>query len=115
MLIKQPNPKEENMEEKSVIDKLFDEDNNDVVVLRNENGEDIRFEQIATIPMKNTTYFILLPLDKIDGVGENEGLVFEILETEEGEVLSLVTDGDTIDKVFAVYDELVDDANAEVE
>ncbi len=25
----------------------------------------------------------------------------------------MVTDGDTIDKVFAVYDELVDDANGE--
>lgn len=101
------------MEEKSVIDKLFDENNNEVVVLRNENGEDVRFEQVATIPTKDTTYFILLPLDKIEGVGENEGLVFEILKREEDEVLSLVTDGDTIDKVFAVYDELVDDANGE--
>lgn len=101
------------MEEKSVIDKLFDENNNEVIVLRNENGEDVRFEQVATIPMKDTTYFILLPLDKIDGVGENEGLVFEILKREEDEALSLVTDGDTIDKVFAVYDELVDDANGE--
>lgn len=101
------------MEEKSVIDKLFDENNNEVIVLRNENGEDVRFEQVATIPMKDTTYFILLPLDKIEGVGENEGLVFEILKREDDEVLSLVTDGDTIDKVFAVYDELVDDANGE--
>ena len=101
------------MEEKSVIDKLFDENNNEVIVLRNENGEDVRFEQVATIPMKDTTYFILLPLDKIEGVGEKEGLVFEILKREEDEVLSLVTDGDTIDKVFAVYDELVDDANGE--
>lgn len=101
------------MEEKSVIDKLFDENNNEVVVLRNENGEDVRFEQVATIPTKDTTYFILLPLDKIEGVGENEGLVFEILNREEDEVLSLVTDGDTIDKVFAVYDELVDEANGE--
>ena len=101
------------MEEKSVIDKLFDENNNQVIVLRNENGEDVRFEQVATIPMKDTTYFILLPLDKIEGVGENEGLVFEILKREDDEVLSLVTDGDTIDKVFAVDDELVDDANAE--
>lgn len=101
------------MEEKSVIDKLFDENNNEVIVLRNENGEDVRFEQVATIPMKDTTYFIQLPLDKIEGVGENEGLVFEILKREDDEVLSLVTDGDTIDKVFAVYDELVDDANAE--
>lgn len=101
------------MEEKSVIDKLFDENNNEVIVLRNENGEDVRFEQVATIPTKDTTYFILLPLDKIEGVGEKEGLVFEILKREEDEVLSLVTDGDTIDKVFAVYDELVDEANGE--
>ena len=101
------------MEEKSVIDKLFDENNSDIIVLCNENGEDVRFEQVATIPIKDTTYFILLPLDKIDGVGENEGLVFEILEREDDEVLSLVTDADVIDKVFEVYDELVDEANAE--
>lgn len=101
------------MEEKSVIDKLFDENNSDIIVLRNEKDEDVRFEQIATIPMKSKTYFILLPLDKIDGVGENEGLVFEILVREDDEVLSLVTDEEVIDKVFEVYNELVDEANAE--
>ncbi len=96
------------------IDALFDETNNDPIILFSEKGEEIAFEQIAIIPIKSKTYAILKPIKPIEGVGENEGLVFSIEENEEGlEYLMLVTDEQVIDDVFNVYDQLVEEENNE--
>ena len=96
------------------IDALFDEENNDAIILFNEKGEEIAFEQIAIIPIKSKTYAILKPIKPIEGVGENEGLVFSVEENEEGqEYLMLVTDEQVIDDVFNVYDQLVEEENNE--
>lgn len=90
------------------IDALYDEENNDVIILKNENGEDIAFEQIALIPKKEKTYCILKPVQPLEGMGEDEGLVFSIEVNEDGdEYLALVVDEQIIDEVFEVYDELV--------
>ena len=89
------------------IDKLYDETNNDPIYLYSEKGEVIGFEQIALIPLKAITYVILKPIKPIEGVGEDEGLVFEIKADESGvEYLVLVVDENIIDDVFGVYDTL---------
>lgn len=91
------------------IDALFDEENNDAIVLLNEKGEEIAFEQIALIPLKEKVYAILKPVKPIEGVGEDEGLVFSIETNADGqEYLVLVCDMDVIEDVFKVYDELVE-------
>ena len=90
------------------IDALYDEDNNDAIILMNEKGEEIPFEQIALIPIADKTYAILKPMVQMEGLGENEGLVFSIEVNAEGmEYLSLVVEEDIIDEVFDIYDELV--------
>ena len=44
----------------------------------------------------------------MEGLGEDEGLVFSIETSEDGqEFLMLTTDEEIIDKVFDVYDQLV--------
>lgn len=102
---------EEVKEEKNPIDCIFDEDNTDPIVLYNEKGEPVEFEQVAVIPLDERVYAILKPIKEMEGIGENEALVFEVVETasdEEEDFLSLVVDVDTIDRVFKVYDGLVD-------
>ena len=90
------------------IDALYDENNNDKIILFNENGDEIAFEQIAIIPILEKTYAILKPIQPIDGVGEDEGLVFSIEQNEDGEeYLALTVDEDIIDAVFTVYETLV--------
>lgn len=96
------------------IDKLYDEDNNDIIVLFNEKGEEIGFEQIALIPIKNNTYVILKPVKPIEGLGEDEGLVFEIKENEDGlEYIALVVDEKIVDDVFEIYFRLVEENEEE--
>ena len=90
------------------IDALYDENNNDAIILFNERGEKIAFEQIALIPLNENTYAILKPIKPMEGLGEDEGLVFSIETSEDGqEFLMLTTDEEIIDKVFDVYDQLV--------
>ena len=89
-----------------ILDLLLDEDNNDIIILANENGN-IEFEQIALIPQKEKLYVILKPVVPIDGLGEDEGLVFFINEEEKN--LMLVTDEQIIDEVFDVYFSLVEE------
>lgn len=97
---------------KNPIDCLFDEDNNDPIFLFNEKGEKVEFEQIALIPVEERIFAILKPVEKIEGIGEDEALVFEVVEGEEDEeddYLNLVSDVELIDKVFDVYNKLIDE------
>ena len=90
------------------IDALFDENNNDAIILLNEKGEEIAFEQIALVPILEKVYVILKPIQPMEGVGEDEGLVFSIEQNENNEeYLALVVDEEIIDAVLNVYDALV--------
>ena len=91
------------------IDALYDENNNDAIILMNENGEEIAFEQVALIPIKENAYVILKPVRPMEGVGEDEGLVFAIMGETPNEYLELVVDEKIIDDVFTVYDRLVEE------
>lgn len=99
--------------EKSVFEQLLDENDDTNIVLFDENEKEIEFEQIAVIPVKEQVYTILKPVKKMEGVGEDEALVFELEETPEGEeLLNLLDpneDSDIIDIVFAEYDKLFEE------
>ena len=94
----------------TAIDQIFDENNTDPVVLYNEHGEPVRFEQIALIPLEGQVYVILLPLQVMEGVNEGEGFVFEITQLDGEETLLLVDDFTIIDKVFDIYESLLEEA-----
>ena len=94
----------------NIFDKIYDENNSENVVLYNEHGEPVEFEQVAVIPYEDVVYVILHPVTKLEGLGEDEGLVFTIVEDEvEGEIMKLVVDEDIIDAVFDIYDRLVEE------
>jgi len=100
------------MEEKELnqIEKILDENNCDNIVLYDEDGNAVEFEQVAVIPLDDSIYVILVPVTEIEGVGEDEGIVFVIEEDEDDEpLLSIVVEDDIIDAVFAEYDKLVEE------
>ena len=95
------------MEEKSVFEKLFDEKDDSNIILYGEDEKEVEFEQIAIIPVKEDVYAILKPVKKLEGLAEDEALVFQLEETEEGEeLLNLVDDDDILDIVFGEYNKL---------
>ena len=91
--------------EYSIVDMLLDPDNESPITLVNENGTEIVFDQIAVIPYKEKLYAILKPATKIDGVGEDEALVFYINIDED--TLEVIYDFDLCDKIFDVYYDLL--------
>ena len=101
----------EEKEEKCGCEHLLDENDDSNIILIDENEKEIEFEQIAVIPVKEQVYAILKPVKEMEGVGENEALVFELEETPEGEeLLNLLDpeeDEDIIDIVFSEYDKLM--------
>ena len=93
-----------------IIDMLYDEENEENIVLYDETGKEVEFEQIALIPLEERSYVILKPLDcAAAGIGEDEAVVFEILETDGETQLTVVQDDDVIDAVFQVYERLLDE------
>ena len=96
------------------IDALFDENNTDPITLFDEEGNGIAFEQVAIIPISENIYAILKPIQHIDGVGEDEGLVFSIERNDDGEeYLTLIVDANIIDAVFTVYEMLTAEQDGE--
>ena len=89
------------MSKERYVDRFFDDENTDKIYLKDNNNKEIEFEQVATIDYDANYYAILYPLSKIEGVGEDEVLVFLI--DEENDKLVYVEDEDVALAVMEVY------------
>ena len=98
----------------SEIDKLYDENNNDNIILYGENDEPIEFEQVAVIPIEKNVYAILTPVTPMDGIDENTGLVFLVESDKKGnEWLTAVIDEDVVNSVFDIYEARISEEDSE--
>lgn len=91
----------------SAIDMILDDDNNDNVVLFDADNKPVEFEQIALIPIQNHVYALLKPVLKMEGIADDEALVFSIEEIDDEECLVIVEEDEVIDKVFEEYYEML--------
>ena len=90
------------------IDKILDENDSEPIVLYNEKGEEVTFEQVAVIPLEDRGYTILKPIGAFD-LEENEALVFELVQMDGDMALQLVLEDDINDAVFADYTRLLEE------
>ena len=89
------------------IEAIYDENNNDNIILYNDKDEPVEFEQIAVIPSDDKVYVILQPVQRLEGMGEDEALAFEITKDKDGnDSLTLVEDDALIDWIFEEYKDL---------
>ena len=95
--------------ERSLTEKLLDPECDDDITLYDEEGNETVFGQVAVIPMNEKVYVILVPITPIEGVGEDEGVVFLLDEVDDEETLSVVMDEGIIDSVFSEYEKLCDE------
>ena len=87
----------------SAIEKIFDENNSDPIVLYDENNNETKFDQVAVIPLYEKVYVILKPLSKIAGVNDDEALVFVVEEIDDEDCLVICDDMKIVDAVFKEY------------
>ena len=79
------------------------------VTLTTDEGEDIEFEIVTEIALGDDFYAIMQPVKPLDGVGEDEALVFRIIEKDDGDEYELVIDDDLLDSVFEIYNAMSED------
>ncbi len=88
----------------------FEEDD-DIVTLMSATGEEIDFVEIAGIACKGHFYAILQPVELLDGMDDDEALVFEVTRGTDGnDQFNIVLEDEIIDAVFAEYGKLLDKA-----
>lgn len=86
-------------------------EDNDIVTLLSNDGEEIDFTQIAGINYKGKFYAILQPVELLEGMDDDEALVFRVKQSWKGEdKFEIVTDDEIIDAVFKEYNRLLTEA-----
>lgn len=92
------------------------EDEDDIVTLLSANGEEVDFVEIAGIAYQGNFYAVLQPVELLEGMEEDEALVFKVTRGDDGEdKFEIELDDDIIDAVFAEYNRLLDEALAKGE
>ena len=108
----------ENVQSLDLLDVLLDQDNKEPIVLMDENGNQMTFEQVAVIPYEvrkeKRLYCVLKPLDKIEGIAEDEAIVFLVDTDEDGNsVIRIEEDEEVAIAVFDKYYDLLEEAQKE--
>ena len=99
------------MSEEILNDEDLDEELDDVITLQSAEGEEIDFFEVAGIAYENAFYAILQPVELLDGMAEDEALVFRVSKNDDGtDKFEIELDDGIIDAVFAEYNKLLDEA-----
>ena len=91
------------------VDKLFDDNNFESIFIKDNNGKEIEFDQVALVDYEGDYYAILMPLTKLEGVEEDEVLIFRI--DEEKDCLVYLEDEKIANEVMDVL--MADDEDEE--
>ncbi len=106
---------EEEIVKVDLLDVLLDENNTAPIYMYDESGKQLKFEQVAVIPYgEDDLYCILKPLTKIDGIADDEAVVFRVDEDDNGEAILRVEDREEIAiSVFDQYYNLIEESEGE--
>ena len=93
-----------------------EEFDDDIITLQADSGEEIDFYEIASIEFEKCTYAIMQPVELLEGMEDDEALVFKVTESEDGSnKFEIELDDGVIDAVFAEYNKLLDEIDTEEE
>lgn len=96
-------------DELDILDVLLDEDNEDPITLYDENSKAYKFDQVAVIPLDEKLYAILKPIDGIEGVADDEAIVFAVNDNDGETSLIVEIDESIAMRVFDEYYKLLDE------
>ena len=93
----------------------MDEDLDNIIVLNDENGEEVKFEFLDLVELDSEEYVVLLPLDENgedDDAGEVVILKVEDTDSDDEESYVSVDDEEVLGKVFEIFkDKFKDEFN----
>lgn len=93
---------------------LTDAEKDGIITLTTADGEDVDFIEIAVIPYNEKFYAILQPVELLEGMEEDDALVFNVTRTPDDEAnFELELNEEAIEAVFEIYNKLLDEAEVE--
>ena len=82
----------------------------DIIVLNSADGEEVEFVEIAGIAHAGNFYAILQPVELLEGMDDDEALVFKVTKDSDGnDNFEIELDDEVLDAVFAEYNRLLDE------
>ncbi len=87
------------------------EEDDDIVVLYNEaTDQDEEFYELAQLDVDKKWYVVLKPVEKLDDIGEDEVLIYEVVEDKEGNsFFQAIEDDKVLEKVFDEFMKMVEE------
>ena len=92
---------------------ISDEELDNIIVLNDENGEEVKFEFLDLVELDGEEYVVLLPADE-EEQEEGEVVILKVEDTdsEEEESYVSVDDEEVLNKVFEIFkDKFKDEFN----
>ena len=97
------------MSDSKFVEEGFEEED-EIITLISDEGEEIDFVEIAGIAYNEKFYVILQPVELPEGMEDDEALVFLYEQTDDGEdKFTIELDDAIVEGVFAEYNRLCDE------
>lgn len=81
---------------------IFDEE--DIITLQDEEGNPIKFVEVACVEYENEFYVLLSPAEEVEGIGEDEVIICKLEDQDdETQLIVPLEDEELMQKVFDEY------------
>ena len=110
--------KDDDLVKVDIVDVLLDPENRAPITMLGNDGQQLTFEQVCVIPYtvegEDRIYAVLKPLTQIEGIGEDEAIVFRLGVDDNGEGTLVVEEDEMIAiEIFNKYYDLLEEARKE--
>lgn len=78
----------------------MDEDDDIITLYNEERGVDEDFYHLATLDVDDKWFVVLKPVEKLPDIEEDEVLIYEVQEGDDGDIFVAIEDEDLLQKVF---------------
>lgn len=90
------------------------EEDDDIIILYNEERDcDEEFYHLATLDVDDKWFVVLKPVEKLPDIEEDEVLIYEVRDGDEGDVFVAIEDEDLLQKVFEEFNKMVESLDDE--
>ena len=78
----------------------MDEDDDIITLYNEERDVDEDFYHLATLDVDDKWFVVLKPVEKLPDIEEDEALIYEVQEGDDGDIFVAIEDEDLLQKVF---------------
>jgi len=89
------------------------EQNEIITLIDDETGKEVQFDLVMGFDYEGKRYIALLPIDEVEGVGDDEVVLLEVVKEKGTEVYKPIENPILLDEVFNEFMELFDEMDEE--